>query len=165
LKVIVSRGCTDVTKESEYGCQTHKAGTHMFTFCNCHDDSCNKDWTSAAGAPVKCYDCNSLAPGDVGNCSDANPGVLVECPIDKRRGCYISQASYGSEKKVYERGCTEVSDPGEYKCQDVGKEGQGLHYCNCQGNGCNKDWTTAGVDHAVLTLVVLSSLLLVTTIF
>ena len=69
---------------------------------------------------------------------------------------------------TFERGCTEVSDESLYKCQTVEGDhggdntiqypvlkmeitrmvrirmifkpmiGNGLHYCNCHGTGCNK---------------------------
>merc|ERR1712106_449694 len=117
----------------------HSSGSNMFTFCNCQGDACNKDWSTAAGPPVKCYNCNSMS----GTCSGEDPGALEECPIQKRKGCYISKASYGTDT-TFERGCTDVSDPAEYVCQDLGKQGQGLHYCNCVGNACNENWSTAG---------------------
>merc|ERR1711892_1283719 len=77
-------------------------------------DDCNKDWSTAAGPPVKCYNCNSMT----GTCTGEDAGALEECPIQKRKGCYISK--------------------------DLGKQGQGLHYCNCVGNACNENWSTAG---------------------
>eukprot|EP00090_Calanus_glacialis_P009025 TRINITY_DN1735_c0_g1_i1.p1 TRINITY_DN1735_c0_g1~~TRINITY_DN1735_c0_g1_i1.p1 ORF type:complete len:228 (-),score=41.29 TRINITY_DN1735_c0_g1_i1:123-806(-) len=159
LKVIVSRGCTAEDKDDEFKCDVHRAGSHMFTFCNCRGDSCNQGWKTAAGPPVKCYDCNSAAPGGIGNCSDTAPGVLMECPIEKRRGCYISQASYGTET-VYERGCTEVTDPAEYVCKNLGKEGQSLHYCNCQGDACNQNWSTAGAGTELLSLSLICAVVL-----
>jgi len=141
-KVVVSKGCTALDREDEYKCEIHRAGTHIFTFCNCHGDECNKDWGSAAGPAIKCYGCNSLAPGDIGNCDDTNPGKSLECPIEKNKGCYISKATYGNES-VFERGCTEVSDPAKYVCSDPGSNGHELHYCNCKGEECNKSWDSA----------------------
>ena len=75
-------------------------------------------------------------------------------------------ATYGSDV-AFERGCTEVSDENLYKCQTVedshgGKgldcvantlkkmivrkqtKGNALHFCNCHGSACNKDWASAG---------------------
>ena len=81
-------------------------------------------------------------------------------------------AMFGSDV-AFERGCTEVLDESLYKCQTA-EDNHGdtessiefnrmnnnvltikmifqpmignnvLHYCNCHGTGCNKDWASAG---------------------
>jgi len=140
--ISVTKGCTSLSDENQYKCEIHTVGTHEFVFCNCHGEGCNKNWGSASGPALKCYTCNSASEGDAGKCDATNFGALVQCPIEKRKGCYMSQAKYGSDS-VFERGCTEVTDPSLYVCQDIGKNGQDLHYCNCHGDECNKSWDSA----------------------
>ena len=78
---------------------------------------------------------------------------------------------------MYERGCTEVTDPAEYVCKNLGKEGQvhiilyflgnlkiyssqSLHYCNCQGDACNQNWSTAGAGTELLSLSLICAVVL-----
>merc|ERR1712215_66670 len=140
---VVTRGCTGLDSEDEYKCEVHIAGEHALTFCNCHGDECNKDWSSAAGPGIKCYNCNSVEEGNAGQCDETHPGALEECPIERRKGCFISKATYGGST-VFERGCTEVTDPAEYLCRNVQGNGDTLHYCNCLDSECNKNWDSAG---------------------
>ena len=69
---------------------------------------------------------------------------------------------------MYERGCTGANQEAEYGCQDV-KHQDGvslaphftvlhllllqseLHFCNCHGDGCNKDWGTAASSSLPVT--------------
>merc|ERR1711910_68138 len=136
-KVTVRRGCSADSKEDK--CETHHIGNTMYTYCNCGQEGCNKDWSQAAGPPLQCYTCSS----NEGQCDDRNTGTLVECPIEKRKGCFISWALYG-EAADYMRGCIEVTDPSEYQCKDIGSNGETLHYCDCHGDGCNQNFATAG---------------------
>jgi len=141
-KAVVTRGCTALDNEELYKCDMHSAGNQIFTFCNCHGSGCNKDWDSAGEtSSLECYQCDSV--DDASSCNDITPGELSRCgPGDK--GCFISTASSGGAM-VFERGCTDVSDENLYKCQTVegNHGGNSLHYCNCHGTGCNKDWTSA----------------------
>jgi len=141
-KTIVTRGCTALADENHYKCDMHTAGNQVFTFCNCHGSGCNKDWdTAGETSSLECYQCSSA--DEEGGCSDTVTGELSRCgPGDK--GCFISRATYGSDV-AFERGCTEVSDESMYKCQTVEGDhgGNALHYCNCHGTGCNKDWASA----------------------
>merc|ERR1719186_8765 len=162
-KSTVTRGCTALDNEDAYKCEVHTVGTNAFTFCNCHGEKCNKDWEFAAGPGIKCYNCNSANEGEAGKCDETNAGALAECPIEKRKGCYISKATYGKDT-VFERGCTEVTDPTEYVCKNIGNNGQGLHYCNCHGDECNKNFGNSGAESAFISTAaiigVLSVLLL-----
>merc|ERR1719341_1406561 len=139
-KAIVTRGCTALDQEDQYKCEVHTVGAHAYTFCNCHGEGCNKDWGTAAGPKIQCYNCNSNEENS--KCDETNPGSLIECPIEARKGCYMSQASFGDDT-VFERGCTEVTDPALYVCKDINRNGQELHYCNCHGDECNKSWSSA----------------------
>lgn len=58
-------------------------------------------------------------------------------------GCLISESKdENSGKDIYLRACTDRSS---FECADYqGDEGGDFHECVCQGEGCNKDWTTAG---------------------
>merc|ERR1711936_304973 len=157
--ITVRRGCSADPGPDK--CEEHRAPSLFFTFCNCHGDECNKDWSKAAGPPLQCYTCNS-ADGE-GKCDDSNQGTLMECPINKRKGCYISEASFGDHSE-YVRGCIEITNPNEYKCSKVGSNGQNLHYCNCHGKGCNQSWDSAKGSDAggsgAITAFVSASLLL-----
>jgi len=155
LKVVVAKGCTGEHNPDGFKCSTNGVGSHEMTFCNCEADGCNKGWTTAAGPPVKCYQCDSTQ----GTCSDTDYGTLEECPLQERQGCFISRATYGTDT-AYERGCTAVTNPAEYVCQDIGKENQGLHYCNCHGDGCNQNWSTAGANTVLASLAALAIALL-----
>jgi len=135
------RGCTDVTDEEQYKCVEHLAGETKYTSCLCHGDGCNLNFDSAAGEKLKCYTCNAL--NNVTLCGPEYPGELKECPFSKRRGCTISVAMDGKGGKVYDRQCSELTDPSRYTCQNIEHAGEGLHYCNCHGEGCNKDFDTA----------------------
>jgi len=141
-KSTVARGCTSLEDESKYICDTHKAGSYVYTSCNCHGDGCNEDWNSAGqSSALECYECNTMDNEE--GCSDTASGELTRCgPGDK--GCFISRATYGADV-AYERGCTEISDESLYKCQTVTDNhgDNALHYCNCHGTGCNKDWSSA----------------------
>ena len=86
-------------------------------------------------------------------------------------------ATYGTDT-AYERGCTAVTNPADYVCQDIGKDNQvrvqqtwdsflllfllqGLHYCNCHGDACNQNWSTAGSNTLLASLAVLAIALLI----
>ena len=114
-KSIVTRGCSALQVETDYKCEVHQSGAwdgayvsitnssdldghqrfinvlpaslQTFTMCNCHGDECNKDWETASPPAISCYACES---GE-GGCSDTETGPQVECPINMRRGCYISK--------------------------------------------------------------------------
>merc|ERR1711910_53536 len=64
--ITVRRGCS--ADPGPAVCEEHRVDSFFFTFCNCHGE---------------------------GKCDDSNQGTLVECPLNKRKGCYISQASFG----------------------------------------------------------------------
>jgi len=141
-KSTLTRGCTGLSDESLYKCDTHKAGSYEYTSCNCHGDGCNEDWNTAGEASaLECYECNSMDAK--GSCSDTVPGELSRCRPGFK-GCFISTATYGTDV-AFERGCTEISDENLYKCQtmDDNHGNDALHYCNCHGSGCNKDWSSA----------------------
>merc|ERR1712002_865101 len=150
-KTTVSKGCTALDDDEMYKCEVHTVGGHAFTFCNCHGDECNKDWGTAAGPKIKCYVCDSLSE----KCDDNYPGSLKECPIESRKGCFISKASYG-DTTAYERGCSEASDPSLFGCKDISHNNQELHFCNCHGDECNKNWDSAqrGATGSAVTTVV-----------
>lgn len=143
-KTTLTRGCTGLSDDSLYKCDSHKAGHYEYTSCNCHGDGCNEDWKSAGGqsSALECYECNSMDAKE--SCSDTAAGELSRCVSPGAKGCFISRATYGTDV-AFERGCTEISDESLYKCQTVEDNhgGNGLHYCNCHGSGCNKDWSTA----------------------
>jgi len=113
---VVSKGCTALANEDEYKCEVNTVGGHALTFCNCHGEGCNKDWGTAAGPKIKCYVCDSTHEDE--QCDDNYPGQLKECPIESRKGCFVSKATYG-DSTAYERGCSEVSDPSLFVCKDV----------------------------------------------
>ena len=64
----------------------------------------------------------------------------------------------GDDKTVVTRGCTALENEDLYKCDmhTAGNQASGngdkrktspfqvFTFCNCHGNGCNKDWDTAG---------------------
>jgi len=138
--VVVQRGCIALQNEDEYKCEVKTVGGHAYTFCNCHGDGCNEDWDTAAGPAIKCYVCDSAY--EETQCDESHPGELEQCGIDQRRGCFMSAATYG-DLTVFERGCSEASDPALFVCKDINRNGQELHFCNCHGEGCNKDWDSA----------------------
>jgi len=86
----MTRGCTDLVNEDAYKCEVHTVGGHAFTFCNCHGDGCNLNWGTAAGPKLKCYECSS---SEGKQCDDTHPGSIIECPIESRKGCYMSQGN------------------------------------------------------------------------
>merc|ERR1711935_129559 len=147
---IVTRGCTGLSNEDLYKCDRTQAGpNHAFQSCNCHGDGCNADWDSASGPSLQCYVCNSIN----GECDDSKSGTLQECPIFTNKGCFLSHVTYEGTS-VFERGCTTVTNEADYKCEDIAKnKDQDLHYCNCHGEGCNKDWSTAGGNISQTTSV------------
>lgn len=163
--VVFIRGCTAVKAEAEFVCQDHNSGTQHIRFCNCKGDGCNKDFDTAAGPSLQCYVCNS-ATGANNSCTSDVPGDLKDCPFNRRKGCTISTSTFGTET-VFERQCSEQADPGAYTCADIGSHGQGMHYCNCKGAACNKDWDTAqahGAASGFPPLLSLSSLLSLATL-
>jgi len=145
----ISRGCSELSDESEFGCRTGAVGHHDFAECICAGDGCNADFKTAAGPPLKCYSCNSLASPD--GCSTESSGEMVECPIEKMKGCFISNVFTNGESKAFERGCTGLTIEEEYTCQDMIHDGHELHFCNCHGEGCNLNWETAGGNIPDLT--------------
>merc|ERR1711934_789457 len=135
-------GCMDFTNEEEYACEEHfPEGTdYEIRSCNCHGDGCNKDLTTAAGPPLKCYTCESK---DEKICGPDPPGVLTDCPFNLRKGCFLTKVT-DKDGTVYARGCSEVAAPSRYKCDHITANGIDMQYCNCHGDGCNKGFDTAG---------------------
>jgi len=120
--------------------RTTTTGRPWTTYTPTHRPTYPTSYPTITPWGLQCYQCNSYQ----GGCSDTSTGELFRCgPRDK--GCFISRAMYGSDV-AFERGCTEVSDESLYKCQTV-EDNHGnnvLHYCNCHGTGCNRDWASAG---------------------
>jgi len=61
---------------------------------------------------------------------------------------------------VFERGCTEITDPALFTCKDINKNGQNLRYCNCHGDECNADWNSANDGSNDTKKISISALLL-----
>jgi len=149
---VFTRGCTKLDSDAGIRCDKTNAGHHSFRICTCKGEGCNEDWDHAAGPVLKCYKCNSAEESH--NCTDSQPGNLEECDIWRNKGCFISHVTYQG-KDVIERDCTGVSDPALYKCDDIKKDNQELHYCNCHGEGCNKDFKTAGANIIQMSVALL----------
>ena len=128
--------------------------------CICHGEGCNKNWETAGetsepttppptgAADLRCYVCEHGLPGD--DCDADHPGTLETCPMGDNKGCRISQyEDQNTGESYYTRGC---SGKDEYKCDDYeGGEGGDYHECVCEGEGCNKNWDTAGDNQETTT--------------
>jgi len=82
-----------------------------------------------------------------GPCEEFEPGELQQCPVDKSSGCLISKLTIGdvTGPGKYTRSCS-GSKP--FPCRDYqgDQDEEFIHECVCGGDGCNKDWASAGDD-------------------
>ena len=161
---VYNRDCADTTS---YECRDFQGdGEGEFIHeCVCQGEGCNKDWSTAGDTedqtttdnpvlnvksssvvttnylPLQCYVCRSqLSP----LCDESNPGPLESCPADESSGCLISrETDQSSGIELYTRSCADTSS---YECRDFQGDGADkfIHECVCQGEGCNKDWGSAG---------------------
>ena len=65
---------------------------------------------------------------------------MESCPADQSSGCLISRTR---DTELYTRSCADTTT---FECRDFQGDGEGefIHECVCQGEGCNKDWGSAG---------------------
>jgi len=129
-------------------------------YCVCLTSLCNEGWEEAGSTSspqttegptespsegLQCYKCDSAVDGlDACNDSPSNMGELVTCPPQEAKGCFIGEVLMGDDKTVVTRGCTALENEDLYKCDMHTAGNQVFTFCNCHGNGCNKDWDTAG---------------------
>jgi len=163
-KSVNSRGCSPATDPSRYKCDEHITSTTSLRSCLCKGDGCNENYDTAGGPKLSCYQCSS-AEANATVCGETvTDNFMKACPFNKRKGCTISKATIMAET-VYTRECSTVAAASAYKCDDQSNGPTGLKYCNCHGDNCNKDWTTAapgsGADasHVATRLIVLACVL------
>ena len=162
---IYLRACSE---RSSYGCADYEGDEGGdYHECVCQGEGCNKDWTTAGDTadgtttdnPVinvrsfeidniylpnvqQCYVCKT-EPG-AAPCNAENPGPIESCPPENTVGCLISQTTdQNSGENLYTRSCTDHSP---YECRDFqgDEDGEYVHECVCQGDGCNLNWSDAG---------------------
>ena len=102
--------------------------------------------TTQQGPSLKCYSCTS----EGGNtCDMSNVGELIECPGESV--CMISVFSENGKDDLLQRTCASHDHGMEVKCGTTETDTTSLKFCNCDQDGCNRDWVTAGSTTTTLS--------------
>jgi hypothetical protein len=152
---IIARDCVPEMFNEDLKCDSVFEGTTKISVCNCRDNLCNENWTTAGsttsqsqdttrkttqhGPSLKCYSCTT----EGGNtCDMSHFGEEMECPGESL--CMISVFTETGKEDLFRRACASHDHGMEIKCDITETDTTSLEFCNCDHDLCNQDWVTAG---------------------